>query len=77
MGFRECGFKSKLSEFEIGARPEGAPWICDLGDRNRFQGVFTIVLERLDFDAAATVWVVLGAYVVNGIKAGHRLRFRV
>jgi hypothetical protein len=45
LGFRECSVKSKLSEIEIGARLEGAPRVCDLRDRNRFQGVFAIVVE--------------------------------
>ena len=74
MGFCECSFKSKLSEIEIGARLEGAPWVCDLRDRNRFQGVFAIVLECLNLDAAATVRVKLCAYVVNG-RDGNWLRF--
>ena len=74
MGFRECSIESKLSEIEIGARLEGAPRVCDLGDRYRFQGVFAIVLECLDLDATATVWVILCAYVVNG-RASNQLRF--
>lgn len=36
MGLRECGIKSKLSEFKIGARLEGEPRVFDLGDRIMF-----------------------------------------
>ena len=65
MVFGECGIKSKLSEFEISARLEGVPWVCDLGDRRGFHGVFAIVLKLLDFDATITIWVILCAYGVN------------
>jgi hypothetical protein len=76
VSFGERSVKGKLSKFKIRARLEGAPGFCDLGDRNRFESVFTIVFECLDFDTTATVRVILCAYTVKRRGTRH-LRFYI